>query len=173
MGDKTYYGPGKTVNSNSKITVITQFYTDNNSTSGTLSEIRRLYIQSGKVIQNSKVNIPGMAAYDSISSAYCTAQEQVLGDRGFDQRGGLTTASKSMAAGMVLTMGIWADAYASRMLWLDGNYPPDVDPNKPGVSRGSCPTTSGSPGDINVAAVTASVTFSNIRFGDIGSTYTV
>ena len=172
MGNKTYYGPGKLVDSSSKLTVVTQFFTNNNSTTGLLSEIRRLYIQNGKVIQNSKVNIPGMAAYDSITSAYCTAQEKVLLDRGFDQRGGLNATTKAMVYGMVLAMSVWED-HTSSMLWLDSNYPIDGDPSKAGISRGDCSVTSGKPEDVESSATTARVTFSNIKYGDIGSTYTV
>ncbi|CAE6419937.1 unnamed protein product, partial [Rhizoctonia solani] len=74
-------------------------------------------------------------------------------------------------AGVVLVMSIWDD-HAAHMLWLDSNYPLDRDASKPGVARGSCPTTSGDPKDVESQSPNASVTFSNIRFGDIGSTYT-
>ncbi|KIJ47804.1 glycoside hydrolase family 7 protein, partial [Sphaerobolus stellatus SS14] len=49
MGDTSFYGPSMTVDTSSKFTVVTQFLTDNNSTTGTLSEIRRLYVQNGQV----------------------------------------------------------------------------------------------------------------------------
>ena len=49
MGDQTFLGPGKTVDTSSKFTVVTQFLTSDNTTSGTLSEIRRLYVQNGRV----------------------------------------------------------------------------------------------------------------------------
>src|ERR1700760_4923672 len=45
MGVNNFYGPGMTVDTKQKITVVTQFITDNNSTTGTLSAIRRLYVQ--------------------------------------------------------------------------------------------------------------------------------
>lgn len=66
MGVENFYGPSMTVNTNSKFTVVTQFLTSNNSTSGTLSEIRRLYVQNGKVIQNSNTNITGISTYNSV-----------------------------------------------------------------------------------------------------------
>jgi hypothetical protein len=47
MGDQTYYGNGDTVDTLQLFSVITQFYTDDNTTSGSLTEIRRLYIQNG------------------------------------------------------------------------------------------------------------------------------
>ncbi|KAG8732116.1 Exoglucanase [Ceratobasidium sp. 414] len=57
------------------------------------------------------------------------------------------------------------------MLWLDSSYPLDADPSAPGITRGACATTSGKPTDVETNSPNASVTFSNIRFGDIGSTY--
>jgi len=56
------------------------------------------------------------------------------------------------------------------MLWLDSDYPTDQDPSKPGVARGSCSKDSGKPSDVESNHADASVTFSNIRFGEIGST---
>ncbi|PVF91003.1 hypothetical protein CPB86DRAFT_857668, partial [Serendipita vermifera] len=39
-------------------------------------------------------------------------------------------------------------------------------------ARGTCPTDSGKPADVESQQANASVIFSNIKFGDIGSTYT-
>jgi hypothetical protein len=50
MGDHSFYGNGDTVNTLEPFTVITQFYTNDNTATGTLTEIRRLYIQNGVVI---------------------------------------------------------------------------------------------------------------------------
>ncbi|TFK32601.1 cellobiohydrolase I [Crucibulum laeve] len=172
MGDTSFYGKGLTVDTSQKFTVVTQFLTNNNSSSGTLSEIRRLYVQNGKVIQNSKVNIPGMSAYDSITTDFCSAQKTAFGDTdSFGNKGGLANMSKAAANGMVLVMSVWDD-HAVNMLWLDSSYPTDADASKPGIKRGTCATTSGAPADVESASANASVTYSNIRFGDIGSTYT-
>lgn len=171
MGDTSFYGKGMTVDTSSKFTVVTQFLTSNNSTSGTLSEIRRLYVQNGQVIANSKVNVPGMDAGDSITQDFCDSQKQAFGDENsFGNHGGLAQMGKAMANGMVLVMSIWDD-HAANMLWLDSNYPTDGDPSKPGIARGTCATDSGKPEDVESSAADASVTFSNIRFGNIGSTY--
>merc|ERR1719433_648444 len=70
---------------------------------------------------------------------------------------------------MVLVLSIWDD-HAAHMLWLDSNDPPDADSSKPGVARGTCPTTSGVPKDVESQHADAYVELSNIRFGDIGST---
>ncbi|KAJ3506494.1 hypothetical protein NLJ89_g6835 [Agrocybe chaxingu] len=58
MGDTSFYGPGKTVDTTRKFTVVTQFISSDGTANGQLKEIRRVYVQDGRVIQNSKVNIP-------------------------------------------------------------------------------------------------------------------
>ena len=75
-----------------------------------------------------------------------------------------------MAEGMVLVMSLWDD-YSYNMLWLDSNYPTDVNASTPGVARGSCPTDSGEPAEVEADSADASVTYSNIRIGTIDSTY--
>ncbi|KDQ13783.1 carbohydrate-binding module family 1 protein [Botryobasidium botryosum FD-172 SS1] len=173
MGDKSFYGKGMTVDTNKKMTVVTQFLTDDGTAMGTLSEIRRLYIQDGRVIQNSKINVPGIPTGDSITDAYCASQKSVFGDtNAFAAKGGLAGISKSFANGVVLVMSIWDD-YAANMLWLDGNYPPDKSPTLPGVARGTCAAGSGKPADLEVVSPDATVVFSNIKFGDINSTHVV
>ncbi|KAF9442053.1 carbohydrate-binding module family 1 protein, partial [Macrolepiota fuliginosa MF-IS2] len=143
----------------------------NNSTSGSLSEIRRLYVQNGKVIANSKTAVSGMSAYDSITADFCDAQKATFGDTtSFQNKGGISAMGSSMGRGMVLVMSVWDD-HAANMLWLDSNYPTSGDPSKPGIARGTCATSSGAPTDVESASANASVTYSNIKFGDIGTTY--
>jgi cellulose 1,4-beta-cellobiosidase len=172
MGDQTFYGAGMTVDTTKKFTVVTQFITDTGTATGTLSEIRRLYVQNGMVIQNSNVSVAGMSSsYDSITTDYCNDQTTAFaGTPDFQTKGGLANMSKAMASGMVLVMSVWDD-YAVNMLWLDSDYPTTSSPTAPGVARGSCPTNSGVPSTIETSEASASVTFSNIKFGDIGSTY--
>merc|ERR1719240_684858 len=54
MGNKTFYGPGPefTVDTTRPMTVITQFLTDDCTDDGVLSEIRRHYVQDGKLIHS-------------------------------------------------------------------------------------------------------------------------
>jgi len=172
MGNKNFYGAGKTVDTTQKFTVVTQFLTNTGTATGTLSEIRRLYVQNGKVVQNSNVDIQGLSAtYDSITTPYCTNQKEVFGDTNdFATKGGLANMSKAMNTGMVLVMSVWDD-YAVNMLWLDSDYPTTANPATPGVARGTCPTNSGQPPIIEETDANASVTYSNIKFGDIGTTY--
>lgn len=171
MGNKTYYGKGLTIDTTRKITVVTQFITADGTATGALSEIRRMYVQNGQVIQNSKTNIPGMAPYDSITEQFCTDQKLAFEDENiFGAKGGLTNMGAAFERGMVLVMSIWDD-HAANMLWLDSNYPVSGNPTKPGVARGSCSTGGAMPADLEVIGTFSSVTFSNIKFGDIGSTY--
>lgn len=171
MGDTTFLGKGLTVDTSSPFTVVTQFITSDNTTSGTLSEIRRLYVQNGNVIQNSKTSISGMDTFDSITDDFCNAQKTAFGDtNSFENRGGLPTMGDAFETGMVLVMSIWDD-HEANMLWLDSDYPTDADASSPGVARGPCAPTSGIPTDVESQSPGASVTFSNIKFGDIGSTF--
>lgn len=55
------------------------------------------------------------------------------------------------------------------MLWLDSTYP--VDSTDEGAARGTCATSSGVPSDIESNNATASVIYSNIKFGEINSTF--
>jgi cellulose 1,4-beta-cellobiosidase len=56
-------------------------------------------------------------------------------------------------------------------VWLDSNDPTTDPASKPGVARGTCSIDSGKPADVESQHGDASVTYSNIRSGDIGSTY--
>ncbi|KAH8099888.1 glycoside hydrolase [Cristinia sonorae] len=171
MGDQSFFGIGKTVDSSKPFTVVTQFLTHDNTTTGTLSEIRRLYVQNGKVIQNSKVNIPGMDAFDSITDEFCSQQKTAFEDTNlFANQGGLKQMGASFAKGVVLVLSIWDD-YAANMLWLDSQYPTNKAAANPGVTRGACATGSGAPADVEASASNAAVTFSNIKLGPIGSTF--
>lgn len=170
MGNESFYGPGKMIDTNSKLTVVTQFITDSGDASGSLSEIRRLYVQDGKVFQQSQSNIDGMDG-NAINTDFCTAQKEVFGDQDiFKQHGGLANMGEALADGMVLVMSLWDD-HASNMLWLDSSFPVDADPSKPGIARGSCSTDSGKPEDVEANVPNSSVIYSNIKVGPIGSTY--
>lgn len=170
MGDKTFLGAGKTIDTSKKITVVTQFITDDGTASGALSEIRRLYIQDGKVYSNSQSLVSGVTG-NSLSDSFCAAQKTTFGDTSsFATKGGMDKMGQSLDNGMVLALSLWDD-YAVNMLWLDSNYPTDKDASAPGVSRGPCATTSGAPADVEAQSPGATVTYSNIKFGDIDTTY--
>merc|ERR1719224_390379 len=67
-------------------------------------------------------------------------------------------------AGMVLVLSMWDD-HEANMLWLDSTYP--VDGSGPGVKRGTCATTSGDPKDVEENHPHSSVTYSNIKYGQL------
>jgi hypothetical protein len=61
------------------MTVVTQFVTADGTDTGALSDIRRVYVQDGKVISNRNATLPGLSQYDSVSGGFCSAQK-VCGD---------------------------------------------------------------------------------------------
>ncbi|CAE6451189.1 unnamed protein product [Rhizoctonia solani] len=173
MGVNNFYGQGSsyTVDTTKKVTVVTPFITADGTASGALSEIRRIYVQDGKVTQNSKTNISGIFTYDSMTESFCTAQKTAFSDTNiFAAKGGYANMGKAFDNGMVLVLSIWDD-HAANMLWLDSNYPVGADASQPGVARGTCATTSGVPSDVETNSPNSFVTYSNIRFGDLDSTY--
>lgn len=171
MGDKTFLGPGLTVDTNKKFSIVTQFLTADNTTTGPLSEIRRLYVQNGQVFQNSKVAISGIDPVNSITDDFCAQQKEVFDDSNYYKTlGGMAKMGDSLNNGMVLALSVWDD-YAAQMLWLDSDYPTDADPTAPGVNRGPCAANSGAPADVESKSANAQVTYSNIKFGPIGSTF--
>jgi cellulose 1,4-beta-cellobiosidase len=56
------------------------------------------------------------------------------------------------------------------MLWLDSTYP--ITSTSSGATRGTCATSSGVPADVESAQGSSTVTYSNIKFGPINSTFT-
>ncbi|TAQ87506.1 hypothetical protein B7494_g4163 [Chlorociboria aeruginascens] len=171
MGDTSFYGAGLTIDTTKVFTVVTQFITADGSTTGTLSEIRRFYVQNNVVIPNSQSTITGVTG-NSISDSFCTAQKTAFGDQDYFQtKGGLATMGAALKKGMVLVMSIWDD-HTADMLWLDAPYPATKAASAPGVSRGTCSASSGDPTDVEANSPGASVTFSNIKWGPINSTYT-
>ena len=84
-----------------------------------------------------------MEGFSSISDKFCNYFGKPNADGVSDGM------SRGLRQGMVLLMTFWGDLQDSAMTWLD------VEPNGP------CPAYNNS---------AASVTFSNIKFGPIGST---
>ncbi|KAK4161524.1 glycoside hydrolase family 7 protein [Cladorrhinum sp. PSN259] len=167
MGNKEFYGKGKTVDTTKKLTVVTQFL---KNSAGELSEIKRFYAQNGVIIPNSVSSIPGLPNQNSITDAWCDTQKSVFGDLDDHKRkGGLPQMGRALAQDMVLVMSIWDD-HAVNMLWLDSTFPVDAAPGTLGAERGACSTDSGVPADIEASVPNSNVVFSNIRFGPINST---
>ena len=78
--------------------------------------------------------------------------------------------SEAMDRGMVLAMSL-RDDHATNMLWLDSDYPLSKPASDPGVARGSCATTSGEPSVLEQQYPDASITYFNIKYGELDSTY--
>merc|ERR1712232_372826 len=162
-------GPGAefAVDTSKPFTIVTQFVTSDNTDSGDLVEIRRKYVQGGKVIGTPKLNVNGKN-YSSISSSFCGAQKKETGDKNeFALRGGLKQMGKALGRGMVLVMSIWDDT-AAHMLWLDSSYP--VGASGPGVERGPCDPSTGDPNPTRAKYPDALVKYMNVKVGTIGST---
>ncbi|KAI0165661.1 glycoside hydrolase family 7 protein [Xylariaceae sp. FL1272] len=165
MGNTTFFGPGLTVDTTQPVTVVTQFLTSGS----TLSEIKRFYIQNGEVIPNSQSTISGVTG-NSITEEFCDAQKTAFGDTNvFEDKGGFAGVTEALENDMVLVMSLWDDHYAD-MLWLDSTYP--VGSTDPGSARGTCSSTSGVPATVESESASASVKYSNIKFGPINSTFT-
>ena len=170
MGDQSFFGTGKTIDTSKKVTIVTQFFTSDNTTQGDLVEVRRLWVQDGVVYKNSNAKFPGLTG-NALNTAFCDAKTKLFGgENTFKSHGGMSKMGDAIDDGMVLSFSIWTDPGA-HMLWLDSDFPADADPSKPGVSRGPCSKDSGNPEDILKEQPNASVTFSNIKIGDIGSTF--
>jgi cellulose 1,4-beta-cellobiosidase len=172
FGNTSFYGPGKIVDTTKPFTVVTQFITNDGTTTGTLTSINRIYVQNGKVIDNALTDMAGVTPTGAISDAFCKQQKAATNNTDeFETLGGLAKMGKDLAAGMVLVMSLWDD-YAVDMLWLDSDYPTTSPVTAPGVARGTCATTSGVPATVEANSPNAYVTYSNIKFGPIGSTFT-
>lgn len=172
LGDKTFFGPSQnfSINTMEKITVVTQFITTDGTDQGDLKDIRRIWVQNGKVIQSRNVTV-GNQLFNSVTDGFCNAQKKEFGDpNDYEDRGGHKTMSQSLEKGMVLVMSLWDD-HAVNMLWLDSDYPLNKPASAPGVARGTCSTSSGKPADVERQYPNASVTFSNIKSGELDSTY--
>ncbi|KAJ7142698.1 glycoside hydrolase, partial [Mycena epipterygia] len=107
------------------------------------TEIRRLYVQNGKVIQNPNTNLLGIPVGNSVTDAFCNAQKTATGDtNSFEARGGLKTMGAAFQKGMVLALSLWDD-HEAEMFWLDSNYPLNASVTAPGVARDPSSATSG------------------------------
>jgi cellulase len=142
QGYKNYYGPGFTLDTSKPFTMVTQFITNDGSTTGSLSKITRYYVQNGKKIPSAA---PGG---DTITASGCSSAASF---------GGLAGMGAALGRGMVLTFSIWNDA-SGFMKWLDSG------------SNGPCNDTEGNPTNILANHPDTHVVLSNIRWGDIDST---
>jgi cellulose 1,4-beta-cellobiosidase len=173
MGDMSFYGQGPTfdVDTTKPMTVVTQFLTHDGTDTGDLSEIRRFYVQDGRVIENSQATTLGPDGGNSVTDGFCSKQKVAFNDiDDFALKGGLKKMGEALDRGMVLVLSLWDDSQVN-MLWLDATYPTDVPPSTPGVMRGPCPGGRNSePEYLRTTTPDSQVSFSQIKVGTIGST---
>jgi len=62
-GQKNFFGPGSQfqINSNEKFTVVTQFISTDGTDNGDLKEMKRVYVQNGKVVKSPESDLSGMS----------------------------------------------------------------------------------------------------------------
>merc|ERR1712045_410301 len=172
-GVKDFFGEGPNfaVDSSKPLTIVTQWITEDGTDEGDLSEIRRLYVQDGKVIKNSASPALG-ENFDSITGSYCTAQKKAYFDpehpapNDFARKGGLKNMGKSLDRGVVLVLSLWDDKLTS-MNWLDSKAG-----RGKGSNRGPCSQTAGAPDIVRAKYPNAFAKYTNIMYGEIDSTYT-
>ncbi len=170
LGNKTFYGHNKSINTTKPFTVITQFITSSGTDSGNLYEIRRIWKQDDKFLSNTTVWIDDKQ-YQSVTDSYCNAQKQEFKDYNrYEELGGCKVMGDAMDRGMVLSMSILDDP-DTYLLWLESNFPANESTSIPGVARGPCNVTTGRQGDLIDHHYDSTVTLSNIRYGEIGSTF--
>merc|ERR1712187_896990 len=169
LGVHNFFGPGSDfqIDSTKPVTVTTQFITNDGSDHGKLTEVRQFDQQDGKTIEHPSYTVNGKQ-HNTITDDFCADWVAVTQDgTNFLQKGGLDAVEKAIDAGVVLVMSLWDDHFAN-MLWLDSTYP--TDGAQPGSYRGACSTDSGVPADVERDQADATVKFSDIKFGPIGST---
>lgn len=106
FGARDFYGPGMTVDTSKPFTVVTQFITSDNTPNGTLSDIRRMYIQNGRLIENAAVtNVSGQNVQlpGTVTQDFCTARNA----SSFLRFGGVPGMGQSLSRGMVLIFSLW------------------------------------------------------------------
>ncbi|EAA28406.2 glycoside hydrolase family 7 protein [Neurospora crassa] len=127
LGAPEFYGKDQEhkVDTSRPFTVVTRFFTDDNSTTGALTEIRRVYIQDGKTfpatyssnikaLNHANTSPSGGKFEAALTEGYCSA-------RGFDDHvrlDGLKTMGQALGRGMIMVLSIW-NSERDSMAWLD------------------------------------------------------
>jgi len=171
LGQKDFWGPGPefTIDTTKTMRAVTQFITHDHTDTGRLVEVRRTWRQGNTVIHTPSLQVGGHGPFDSLTKDYCTAEVGHYKDHtNFLEKGGFDQTGYAFEQGMVLALSMWDD-HEANMLWLDSTYPID-SPDAPGAKRGTCPTSSGDPKDVEEQHPDAFVRYMNIKYGEIGST---
>jgi cellulose 1,4-beta-cellobiosidase len=175
MGNEDFYGRGDhyAVNTLKPMTVVTQFLTNDGTDTGDFSEMRRLYIQDGKIVHSPPSTIlgPGKES-DSITDQFCDDKKDLFGDvNDYQEHGGMKGMGESLDRGHAMIFSLWDDVEVN-MLWLDSAYPLDKSTTDPGIKRGDCPGgETSTPTYLRGKYPNGGVVFKNAAVGEIGSTY--
>jgi len=106
-GARSLYSPKGTVDTNKVMTVVTQFITTTGDDKGDLKEIRRIYVQDGKVIENAVVQNPALGNGNSMTDEYCAKKRAAFSEKSnFASQGGLKGMSDALKQGMVLIFSV-------------------------------------------------------------------
>jgi len=163
-------GPEFQIDSTKPVTVTTRFMTNDGTDTGTINRVKQFYTQNGKTIEHPMYTVNG-DKHKTITDEFCKNWVAETQDgTNFLEKGGMKAVDDAFTAGSVLVMSLWDDHYAN-MLWLDSTYP--IDSTDKGAFRGPCPSTSGVPADVEKNMPNATVKFSDIKWGPIGSTIQV
>ncbi|KAL2172337.1 hypothetical protein VTG60DRAFT_6176 [Thermothelomyces hinnuleus] len=148
-----YYGEGAEfrVDTRRPFSVVTQFHADD---AGKLESIYRLFVQDGEVIESYVVDSPGLPRTDRMTDEFCAA----TGSTRFTELGAMEGMGDALTRGMVLALSIWWSE-GDNMNWLDSG------------EAGPCDPDEGNPSNIVRVQPDPEVVFSNLRWGEIGSTY--
>merc|ERR1712176_270486 len=175
MGVEDFYGRGDqyAVNTLKPMTVVTQFLTTDGTDTGDFSEMRRLYIQDGKIVHSPPSTIlgPGKES-DSITDEFCDAKKDLFDNvKDYQEHGGMKGMGESLDRGHAMIFSLWDDVEVN-MLWLDSAYPLDKPVTDPGIKRGDCPGgETSTPTYLRQKYPNGGVIFKNAAVGEIGSTY--
>merc|ERR1711988_484894 len=151
--------------------------THDGTDTGNLTEMRRFYIQDNKTYYNPMPSYgpgPHGEKYQSLSDDTCHVQMNNFTDHWdvFSGKGGISGMGEAMRRKMALVFSLWDDDEVG-MIWLDATdpMPPKGKSPKAGALRGSCNQTSGNASIVEKAHPNAYVIYSDVRYGEIGSTY--
>ncbi len=100
------------------------------------------------------MNKAGLPKVNYLDDPFCKA----TGSRRFMDLGAMAGMGDALTRGMVLAMSIWWDE-GGNMTWLDSG------------EAGPCNSTEGNPTTIRKVQPAPEVTYSNLKWGEIGSTF--
>jgi len=179
MGHEKFYGhgPSFSVNTGRPFTVVTQFLTNDGSDHGELAEVRRLYVQDGKVINGSAEMLQGSGgnashkhvSCGSLSDEVCKTNEEGRERElaSFHQKGGLKSMGEALDRGMVLALSVdFSDEDRKGARFKHEHH---LESSKEGSRSSPCAASLRE--QISEEHPMASVMYSNIRYGGIGTTF--